>query len=131
MTSKSSSPRLLVCSQWVVLELELGRGGDVGIRNVSSRARTIMGGTTGWTLARETGDVAVTYWGDMDRGRGEMRRWGCGGGGGGGSDARLGKLGTRTISSVSNVRASTMWKRDVCWWRVRFRAISEFIYSLP
>lgn len=79
---------------------------DEGIRKVFSSARTISGGDDGKALllARETVLVAVICRGVRVR----RRR------GGGGEGRWPEQLGTRTISSVSKVSASTTWRRDVC-----------------
>jgi hypothetical protein len=76
---------------------------------VSSRAKTIRGGGGGIMDGREDetriGDIDL----DLDWARGEGT-----GDSEGGRRPYPAQLGMRTISSVSNVRASMTWRSDVC-----------------
>lgn len=81
------------------------------MRNVSSRSRTIRGVAVGGSGGGEGEDECT---GDdnreVDRTRGDAIGDNAGGGGG----CNPAQLGIRTISSISNVRASMMCRRDVC-----------------
>ena len=83
-----------------------GLGSERGIRNVSSTAplkRRIRGG--GGRIDKGSVGVGESRGGDNDRGRAVegLGSW------------TQSKLGTRTISSVSNVRASRTCRTDVCY----------------
>ena len=83
---------------------------DVGIRNVSSNAPLNTTMRRGSVMGNESivlaGRIEVVDrdTGDVERVRADME----------GAYAEDSKLGIRTISSVSNVRASTTWSKDVC-----------------
>ena len=113
-SSGERSSRPLTCSRRVRRctrhPLVVALLSDVGIRNVSSNAPLNTTMRRGSVMGNESivlaGRIEVVDrdTGDVERVRADME----------GAYAEDSKLGIRTISSVSNVRASTTWSKDVC-----------------